>query len=131
MARRRRSSGRKGYGRRVRRFARSHTTHIAALGGGALAGYGLLGPIGGASGGGLSSWNIADVLGMGQSTPANGVSNMLQSIPLYGQQSDLAANRAMVGAGAGLVLASMIARKIPMLRKIGFRLGARRRVAVF
>lgn len=126
MARRRRIGGRRSYGRRARRFARNHVTHLAEAGGLALAGYGVLGPP--QSG---WSWNVADLVGMGGASASEGVYNMIQSIPIYGKDSNMAGARSMVGAGLGLAIGAKVARSLfPSLNKISFKIGSRRKLAI-
>lgn len=108
---------------RMRRFMRTHTYHAAAVGGGALAAYGIVGPK-------QPGWSW-DIDPRTTESMSDRIYNMTQAIPLYGTNPEMAAARTEVATGVAVFAASKILPKImPSLRRLSFKVGRKSRVAL-
>lgn len=124
MARKRSGGRARRFGGRARRFARSHTTHLLTVGGGALAAYGIVGPK-------QPGWTW-DIDPRTSESMADRIHNITQAIPLYGSDPNMAPARAEVATGIGIVAISKLAPKfIPSLRRIRIKLSRRSALSLF
>lgn len=128
-----RSRSRRSYTGRARHFARTHTTHLLATGGALVAAYGVLGPPQPAW-----AWNLEDMIGSNfisknpVTSASDGIHNMEQAIPIYGTDPNMASARSTVGMGVVMLFAAKLLPKfMPSLRRLSFKMGRGRKVAIF